>query len=137
MAAGLIPNMKALVMGRKSDEFRAQARRLEERAGAALDEKVRVALFGVAGRWRGLAREAERYERAASAPAKGPGSLNRKAAVAALGRAVRIYGEHEKARDLPDFLTKLAEAADNACLKTAIRKPSALPEGTGQSDRKD
>src|SRR5688572_6701591 len=127
MAAGLIPNMRALVMGRKSDEFRAQARRLEERAGAALDEKVRVTLFGVAGRWRGLAREAERYERAASAPAKGPGSLNRKAAVAALGRAVRIYGEHEKARDLPDFLAKLAAAADDACLKTTNQDSKALP----------
>jgi hypothetical protein len=53
--------------------------------------------------------------------------INRKAAVAALGRAVRVYWEHEKARDLPNFLAKLAAAADDACLKTAIRETDALP----------
>jgi hypothetical protein len=114
-------------MDKKSDEFRAQARRLEERAGTVIDGKIRLALLSVAGRWRGLARDAARYEMDATKPAAGLERINRQAAVAALGRAVRVYWEHEKARELPDFLAKLAAAADDACLKTAIRKPGALP----------
>jgi hypothetical protein len=102
-------------MARKSDEFRAQARRLEERAETVIDENVRLALLSVAGRWRGLARDADRYEMDAISPASELKQLNRKAAVAALGRAVRVYWEHEKARPLPDFLAKLAAAADDAC----------------------
>jgi hypothetical protein len=74
-----------------------------------------LALLSVAGRWRGLARVADRYEMDATKPAAGLERINRKAAVAALGRAVRVYWEHEKARELPDFLAKLAAAADDAC----------------------
>jgi hypothetical protein len=40
--------------------------------------------------------------------------LNRKAALNALGRVVRIYWEHEKARPVPDHLTELAAKADEA-----------------------
>jgi len=106
-------------MGRKSDEFRAQALRLEERAETVIDEKVRLALLSVAGRWRVLARDAERYELGATKPAAGLDRINRKAAVAALARAARIYWEHEKASDLPEFLAKLAAAADDACSANA------------------
>jgi len=120
-------------MGRKSDEFRAQARRLEERAETVIDEKVRSALLSVAARWRSLARDAERYELDAPKPAAGPDRINRKAAVAALGRAVRIYWEHEKARDLPDFLAKLAAAADDACSANPTSPESnARPGGGGK-----
>jgi hypothetical protein len=102
-------------MGRKSDEFRAQARRLQERAETVIDETVRLALLSVAQRWRGLARDAEQYETGATPATSGSERQNRKAVIAALSRAVRIYWEHEKAGPLPDFLAKLAAAADDAC----------------------
>jgi hypothetical protein len=114
-------------MGRKADEFRAQARRLEERAETVFDANVRFDLLSAARLWRRLAREAECYERDATRPATGREPLNRKAAAAALARAVRVYWEHEKARPVPDFLMKLAAAADDACLKALIPEPNARP----------
>jgi len=128
--AGLILRRKRTrVMGRKSEEFRAQARRLEERAETVIDEKVRLALLSVAGRWRGLARDAERHEMGATKPAAGPDRINRKAAVAAFGRAVRIYWQHETAMDLPEFLAKLAAAADDACSASQnSSEPNNVPE---------
>ena len=46
-------------MGAKAEEFRANARRLEERADVALEERIRLALLSVAQRWRD---DIERYE---------------------------------------------------------------------------
>jgi len=122
-------------MGKKADEFRAQARRLEERAGTVIDEKVRLALLSVAGRWRGLAQDADRYEMDATRrPTSGSERQNRKVVIAALSRAVRIYWEHEKVGPLPDFLAKLAAAADDACsANAAIPASNARPgEGGGR-----
>jgi hypothetical protein len=117
-------------MGSKSGEFRAQARRLEERAETVIDEKVRLDLLSVAGRWRGLARDAERYEMDATRrPTSGSERQNRKAVIAALSRAVRIYWEHEKAGPLPDFLAKLAAAADDACSANPSTPAPNTPPG--------
>jgi hypothetical protein len=122
-------------MGRKSDEFRAQARRLEERAETVIDETVRLALLSVAGRWRGLARDAERYEMDATPPNSVSERQNRKAVIAALTRAVRIYWEHEKAGPIPDFLAKLAAAADDASsTKRAIAEVDDFEARRGASD---
>ena len=52
-------------MNRKSDEFRAQARRLEERA-TGLMETGRLILISVARRWRDLAQDVERVRTRAS-----------------------------------------------------------------------
>jgi hypothetical protein len=57
---------------------------------------------------------------------------NRKAAIAALGQAVRAYWEHAKALPLPDHLAKLAATADEASsLKpvtpTDLKDAQALP----------
>jgi hypothetical protein len=49
-------------MGAKAEEYRANARRLEERAVVATEEKIRQVLISVAQRWRDLAAEIERYE---------------------------------------------------------------------------
>ena len=40
---------------------------------------------------------------------------NRKVAVAALSRAVRVYWDHQKAQPVPHRLATLAAAADEAC----------------------
>jgi hypothetical protein len=48
-------------MGAKAEEYRANARRLEERAAVAREE-IRQVLISVAQRWRDLAAEIERYE---------------------------------------------------------------------------
>jgi hypothetical protein len=49
-------------MGEKSEEFRTQARRLEERAKTVTDEKIRLVLISVARRGRDLTQDIERYE---------------------------------------------------------------------------
>jgi hypothetical protein len=42
----------------------------------------------------------------------GPERLNRKAALQAISRAVRIYWEHQEALPIPDRLTQLAAQVD-------------------------
>jgi hypothetical protein len=49
-------------MGRKSEEYRAEARRLEARAETVNDEQTRLTLLSVAQRWRDLAQDVERNE---------------------------------------------------------------------------
>ncbi len=48
-------------MGAKAEEYRENARRLEERATVAREE-IRQVLISVAQRWRDLAAEIESYE---------------------------------------------------------------------------
>lgn len=91
------------VMGEKSREYRAQARQLEERAKIVTNESARSALIATAQLWRQIAREVERCER---------GGLNVNAAVAALSRAVSVYGKLEDAQPIPEYLEKLAAEAD-------------------------
>ena len=86
-----------------SREYRAQARRLEERAETATNERARAALIATAQLWRQIAWEVERHERSGLA-------LN--AAIAALSRAVSLYGELEDAQPIPEYLEKLAAKAD-------------------------
>ena len=54
-------------------------------------------------------------ERSDNSPPSQQGGQNRKVAVAALSRAVRVYWDHEKARPVPDRLATLAASADAAC----------------------
>jgi hypothetical protein len=103
-------------MGEKSDEYRAQARRLEERAETVTSEAIRLTLISVAQRWRDLAQEVERYEMNSVAPPAGLERQNRKATIAALSRAARAYWEHEKARPVPDRLAKVTAPADEGDL---------------------
>jgi hypothetical protein len=56
----------------------------------------------------------------------GPERLNRKAALKAISRAVRIYWEHEKSQPLPDRLAQLASKVD-AALAKRIATPSIVP----------
>ena len=46
----------------KAEEYRAEARRLQERAEAADDEHIKRALLGVARRWLDIANDCERWE---------------------------------------------------------------------------
>jgi len=118
-------------MGEKAEEFRAEARRLEQRAQTAADEKIRASLLDVARRWRELAQDVSRYEvDAISAP--GVARQNRKAAIAALSRAVLAYWHHEKARPVPDHLANLVQA-DQACSTKLAPNPifPNLPEDAG------
>ena len=46
-----------------------------------------------------------------------PERLNRKEALKAISRAVRIYWEHKKALPIPDHLVQLAAKADEALAK--------------------
>jgi hypothetical protein len=52
----------------------------------------------------------------------GPERPNRKAALKAISRAVRIYWEHEKSQPIPDHLAQLASKVD-----AALAKPIAIP----------
>jgi hypothetical protein len=119
-------------MNRKSDEFRAQARRLEERAETAADENIRLILISVARRWRDLAQDVERYERAPAVSEQDQRNL--KAAIAALSRAVSVFWDHEKSRPLSERLTELAAAADKACAAALTESQSpGLAEGSPET----
>ncbi len=119
-------------MGEKAEEFRAEAQRLEERAQTVADEKTRTSLLDVARRWRELAQDVARYETDSPSP-PGRGRQNRKAAIAALSRAVLVYWDHEKARPMPEHLAKLAAMADEAPNTELVPAPNSpsLPEDPG------
>lgn len=106
-------------MGTKSEEFRAQARRLAERADTAANENIRMTLISAAQRWHDLAQDVERYEMEGAAGASERDQQNLKAAIAALSRAVRAFWDHEKTRPLSEALAQLAAAADAACSLTS------------------
>jgi hypothetical protein len=118
-------------MSRKADEFRAQARHLEERAETALDENIRSTLLDAARRWRELARNVERFEveEISASPRE---RQDRQAVIAALSRAVRVYWDHEKSRPLPERLAQLAAAADEAC--NAMAEMAKSSEESPSSD---
>lgn len=58
-----------------------------------------------------------------------PERPNRKEALKAISRAVRIYWEHEKALPIPDHLVQLATKADEALAKR-VATPSADPSAS-------
>jgi hypothetical protein len=45
----------------KAEQYRAEARRLEERAKTTVDEQIKLALLKLARRWLDIANYAERY----------------------------------------------------------------------------
>ncbi|HWL75376.1 MAG TPA: hypothetical protein VNQ74_16025 [Burkholderiaceae bacterium] len=51
----------ARVMVAKAEQYRAEARRLQERAGATVDEQTKLTLLGQARRWLDIANHTERY----------------------------------------------------------------------------
>lgn len=51
----------ARVVVAKAEQYRAEARRLQERAAITVDEQIRQALLGLARRWLDIANDAERY----------------------------------------------------------------------------
>jgi len=115
-------------MGEKVEEFRAEARRLEERARTAADEKIRASLLDVARSWRELAEDVARDEGQPH-----PTWQNRRALIQALSRAVAVYWDHEKTRPVPEDLAKLAAAADEASNTKLVPDPTSpnLPEDAG------
>jgi hypothetical protein len=52
---------EARVVVAKAEQYRAEARRLQERAAITVDEQIRQALLGLARRWLDIANDAERY----------------------------------------------------------------------------
>jgi hypothetical protein len=94
-------------MGQKADELRAQARRLEERAGKITDQLIRSGLISLARSARELAGKVEQYEMEPIAPRSASGRLHRKAVIDAVNRAIRAYWEHTKSLPMPDRLTNL------------------------------
>jgi hypothetical protein len=72
-----------------------------------------LALISVAQRWRDLAQDVDVMN--SNRPVHtGEERQDHQEVLAALGRAVRAYWEHEKAQPVPDHLAKLAAAADEA-----------------------
>ena len=51
----------ARVVVAKAEQYRAEARRLQERAGATMDEQIKLALLSQARRWLDIANHTERY----------------------------------------------------------------------------
>ena len=102
-------------MGEKSRAFRAQARRLEDRAENATSPKARAALTATAQLWRQIARQVEQYERS---------RINLNLAIPALSRAVSLYGKLEEADRVPELLEKLAGLAEEAWTRAIGGNPS-------------
>jgi hypothetical protein len=46
----------------KAEEYRGEARRLQKRAEATVDEQIRLSLLSMARRWLDIANDIERYE---------------------------------------------------------------------------
>ena len=51
----------ARVVVAKAEQYRAEARRLQERAGATVDEQIKLTLLSQARRWLDIANHTERY----------------------------------------------------------------------------
>ena len=51
----------ARVVVAKAEQYRAEARRLQERAGATMDEQIKHTLLSQARRWIDIANHTERY----------------------------------------------------------------------------
>ena len=52
---------EARVVVAKAEQYRAEARRLQERAGTAVDEQIKHALLSQARRWLDIANYTEQY----------------------------------------------------------------------------
>ena len=63
-----------------------------------------------------------------------PERLNRKVALKAISRAVRIYWEHKKALQIPDHLVQLAARADEALAKH-VAAPDVVPSAPVESGK--
>jgi hypothetical protein len=52
---------EARVVVAKAEQYRAEARRLQERAGATMDEQIKLTLLNQASRWLDIANYTEQY----------------------------------------------------------------------------